>query len=242
MSPLIMIHIFTAVIGLLSGFLAMFFRKGSGWHGAAGNVFFVSMLLMSSSAAYIARFERPNALNTVVGLLTFYLVGTSWWTARHRDGKTSAFDRVALLFIVSVSVAAITFGFQAANSTRGSKDGMPAAIYFVFGSIAALCSVSDIRMLARGGLIGSQRIARHLWRMSLALLIATMSFFPGQARQLPQWLREAGWMYLPHLFVIGSMIFWMYRVKRRKGAVLKRPMPRAASAGEDTRASLGLVA
>jgi uncharacterized membrane protein len=216
MTPLILLHICTAVIGLLSGFLAMFFRKGSGWHGAAGNVFFVSMLLMSSSAAYIAQFERPNALNTVVGLLTFYLVGTAWWTARHRDGKTSIFDRAALLFIASVSVAALTSGFQAANSARGSKDGMPAAIYFMFGSIAVLCSVSDIRMLARGSVSGSQRIARHLWRMSLALLITTLSFFPGQARQLPQWLREAGWMYLPHLFVVGSMIFWMYRVKRKR--------------------------
>ena len=42
-TTLSMIHICGAVVGLLSGFMAMTFRKGSGLHGAAGSVFFVSM-------------------------------------------------------------------------------------------------------------------------------------------------------------------------------------------------------
>jgi hypothetical protein len=216
MTPLLLIHICSASVGLLSGFLAIFLRKGSGWHGAAGSVFFVSMLTMSSSAAYIAAFHRPNAVNVVVGLLTFYLVMTAWRAARRRDGGTGLFDWTALLFILGVAAGGLISGFEAAGSPRGMKDGMPAAIYFVFGSIALLCGVTDIRMLVRGGVSGAQRIARHLWRMSLALLIATLSFFPGQARQLPDWLRQAGWMYVPHLLLVASMLYWIYRVKVRK--------------------------
>ena len=36
---LILIHVCSATVGLLSGFLAMVFRKGSGLHGAAGSNF-----------------------------------------------------------------------------------------------------------------------------------------------------------------------------------------------------------
>lgn len=216
MSPLVLLHICSATVGLLSGFMAMLFRKGSGLHGAAGSVFFVSMLCMSASAAYLAAFVRPNGLNMVVGLLTLYLVATAWRAARRRQGGTDIFDRCALLFVSAVATVAMVYGFAAANSATGSKDGMPAAAYFVFGSVALLCGVSDIRMLARGGLFGTQRIARHLWRMCLALLIATMSFFPGQARNLPPSFRATNLVYVPHVFLIGSMIYWALRVRARK--------------------------
>src|SRR6266542_2312625 len=38
------LHVFSAAVGLLAGFMAMLFRKGSGLHGAAGTIFFLSML------------------------------------------------------------------------------------------------------------------------------------------------------------------------------------------------------
>lgn len=216
MSPLILIHICAATVGLLSGFTTIFLRKGSGLHGAAGSAFFVSMLTMSASAAYIAAFMKPNMANCVVGLLTFYLVATGWWAARRRDRGPGNFDLGALLFALAVGAAGLSFGFEAANSPTGMKDKMPAAIYFIFGSVALLCALSDIRMLVRGGLFGSQRIARHLWRMCLALLIATISFFPGQARNLPVSFRHTSLVYVPHLLLVGSMLFWIVRVRFAK--------------------------
>ena len=84
-TTLLLVHICSATVGLLSGFMAMAFRKGSNWHGAAGTVFFVSMLLMSSSGAYIAAFLKPVAINVVAATLTFYLVSTAWRAAKKRD-------------------------------------------------------------------------------------------------------------------------------------------------------------
>src|SRR5215212_12093882 len=98
---LLMFHVCAATIGLLSGYLALFLRKGSGWHAAAGNVFVLAMLCMSSSAAIIATFMHPIMLNVVVALLTFYLVSTAWWTARRRDGGTGLFDIGAFLFVLA---------------------------------------------------------------------------------------------------------------------------------------------
>lgn len=225
---LLLLHICGATIGLLSGFLTMFFRKGSGLHAAAGNVFFISMLTMSSSAAYIAEFMRPNKANFLVAILTFYLVATAWVAARRRDGKPGLFDRVALLVILADGVGGWIWGLQAANSPRGMKDGMPAAAYFVFGSIALLCATLDLRMIRRGGFVGAKRIARHLSRMCFALLITTLSFFPGQARLFPAEWRKSSLLYMPHVLLVGMLIFWMVRVLRSK-ARARQAMPGALS-------------
>ena len=221
MSPIAFIHISGAVVGLLSGFLAMAVRKGSGWHGAAGTVFFVSMLTMSGAAAISAAFLKVDAMNLIAGLLTFYLVATGWWAIKRSPG-TSRIDIAGLAFVTIIAIAAFRFGFEAAFSTGAIKDHMPAPGYFVFGSFAWIFAASDVRMVVRGGLTGARKLARHLWRMGLALMIALGSFFPGQARIFPREVRANTLLYVPHVLIAGSLFLWLYRVSRRKPVV---PMP-----------------
>lgn len=215
---LVLIHIVAASIALLAGFAAMSLRKGSGWHAAAGTLFFGSMLAMAGSAAYVAGFMKPNRMNLLVALFTIYLVVTAWRAARHRDGRVGAWDRLGLLFVIAVAAAMFFSAAEAARLPRGRLHGMPAPGYVVFGVIASLCAVSDVRMLRRRELIGSRRVARHLWRMSLALLIALLSFYPGQARNLPDSLRSTSMTFVPHLLLAGSMLFWRWRYRARRAA------------------------
>src|SRR5580658_8109210 len=100
-SPVLFLHISGAIVGLLSGTVAISLRKGSRRHGLAGNVFVISMLTMCSSAAYLA-FVKSQTVNFLVGVLTLYLVTTAWSAARQRDGKTSIFDWVGLLAALAV--------------------------------------------------------------------------------------------------------------------------------------------
>ena len=224
-SPVLLLHICGAVIGLLSGTMAMFFRKGSGLHGAAGNVFFISMMCMSSTGAYVAAFDRPNKANFVVAVLTFYLVTTAWMAARRREAKPSLFDRIAFLVVLTDGIAGIIWGLQAASSPRGLKDGMPAAIYFIFGTIALLFAKADFRMIRGGGVAGAKRIARHLVRMTVSLLITLMSLYPGQAKLFPGWFRATNLMFVPHVLLIGSMLFWTIRMRRRMKAERAKRSP-----------------
>src|SRR5687768_17067430 len=101
-SPLLLIHVCAAAVGLMSGFLTMAFRKGSGLHGAAGTVFFVSMLIATAAGGYAAAFLRPNAGNVMGSTLTFYLVATAWVAAKRREGKPGIFDVAALLFALGI--------------------------------------------------------------------------------------------------------------------------------------------
>ena len=209
-SPILLIHICGATVGLLSGFLAMAFRKGSGLHAAAGNAFFVSMLAMSACGAYLAAFVRPVLGNLIVALLTFYLVATARRAARNRSGAVGWFDVAALVFVFAIAATALTFGFKGT-----SQGGIPPFGLIIFGSCALRCVISDIRMLRRGGAAGAQRIARHLWRMCMALLITVLSFYPGQAKLFPASLRGNPALFVPHILLVGSFIFWAVRVRRR---------------------------
>lgn len=226
---LILIHICGAIVGLLAGFMAMAVRKGSGLHGAAGTVFFVSMLSMSAAGAYMAAFIKPNDGNLMGGALTFYVVATGWMAGKRRERKTGMFDVAALLVALAIATAAATWGVEAARSATGSKGGYPPTLFFVFGSIALLFAASDVRMIVRGGVSGAQRIARHLWRMCVALLFALFSFYPTRAHLFPRSVNQSNLLYVPHVVLVGAMLFWLVRMSHRKRAERRRATDRAAT-------------
>ena len=93
---------------------------------------------------------------------------------------------------------------------------MPAFPFVMFGVVAVLGTVGDVRVLRSGALRGSPRIARHLWRMSFALFIAALSFFIGQSDELPASLRIMPLLALPVLAVLVTMLYWLWRVRIRR--------------------------
>src|ERR1039458_1694039 len=170
------LHIIAGTLGMLSGFVAVFLRKGSRRHALAGKMFVISMLILSSSGEFLGIMKHQPG-NILGGTLTLYLVATAWLSARRKDAGTSIFDWGALLIVLAVTATEVTLGLQAAMSPTGLRYDYPPGPYFFLGSIALLATVGDIRMLVRGGIAGSQRLARHLWRMCFALFIAAASIF-----------------------------------------------------------------
>lgn len=212
LTPFVLTHVFASMIGLIAGAVSMFARKGSGWHGAAGTLFFVSMLTMSVTGGYVAAVERPNMMNVTAASLMFYMVSTSWWAAKRKDGKAGPFELIAMLGVIAVGINSFA---------SAGMHGMPPGVYYVFGTIALLFALADFRMLRRGGAFGPQRITRHLTRMCLALLLATLSFYPGQARLFPVEVRGPH-MFIPHIALIVSIVYWRFRLLRRRKAAAER--------------------
>ena len=200
--PILIIHICGGLVGLLSGVAAVSFRKGSPRHRMAGNIFFISMLTMASTAALLG--------NVFGGASALYLVTTGWLTARRCEGETSIFDWGALLFGLAVGVPILTDGLRIVSGSIPPKPGVPVGMTLFLGCVVLLAAAGDLRMLVRGGVFGRQRIARHLWRMCFGLFIATGSFLAQ--RRVLAFLGGPKIMLLAPLQLI-LMIFWLIRVR-----------------------------
>ena len=215
--PLLVLHITGGIVGLLSGAAAMAFRKGSRGHRAAGNVFVVAMLIMGACASTLALMKHQMN-NVFGGLLTVYMITTAWLTARRRDGETSAFDWGALVFGLAIGASLLTLGTLVARGQAASQAGVPLGMYFFMGTIPLLAAAGDIRMLMRGGISGTPRLARHLWRMCFGLFIATGSFFLGQQQVFPAAIRKQYILAPLAILPLILLIYWLVRVRISKRA------------------------
>lgn len=210
--PILVVQICAGILGILSGAVAMSFRKGSHRHGAAGKLFVLSMLSMSASAVCLALMKHQIG-NVLGGAFTFYLVATVWATARRGEGETRILDWIALLFVLVVGASNVILSLEAAHSRTGFKDGYPAGLYFFSGSLALQAAGVDVRLPVRNGVSGTQRLVRHLWRMCYALFVAAGSLFIAQQQVFPAFLRQTNVLFLPGVLPLVLMIFWLLRVR-----------------------------
>ena len=224
-SPILIGHIFAGTLGLLFGTAAMLVRKGSRRHVLTGKFFVASMLTMAVAAVYLAIVRhQPN--NIGGGILTFYLIGTGWLTARRGDAETSRFDWVVLLIPLTLGILTWMNGIKVVRSGASSQDGVPVGMNFFMGSVMLLACAGDVRMLVGGGVRGAKRISRHLWRMGFGLFIAAGSFFLGPSnrplrllsavglgRHLPPALFTTTLYSILTVLPLMMLIFWLVRVR-----------------------------
>ena len=210
-ATLLFLHIGGGSVGMVSGATAMLARKGERLHRVAGTTFFASMMSMTIVASGVSPFlDEAQWTNTTMGIFTFYLVLSAWATARRGDGEVGRLESVAAL--IPSGVALMGLLHLATGGVLGRGDSTFGAVY-LFSAIAGLAAVCDFRMIRRGGLYGASRIARHVWRMSLALFVAMGSFFLGQQKFLPEEIRGTLVPALPVFAVIGLGLFWFVRVR-----------------------------
>ena len=209
--PIVLLHVSGGVVGLVSGAVALSFRKGSRPHRVAGNVFFISMLIAAAAGTYLG-FRNSEMDNFFGGILVIYLLATAWVTARRRDGETGIFDWVGFLVALAVGFVSVTYAIEAAHSPTGTKDGLPASGYWFPISVALLAAAGDAHMLRCGGLFGAQRIARHLWRMCFGLFIASASIFLARPQLFPALLSKTHILFVLGILPLVFMVFWLGRI------------------------------
>lgn len=212
MNPLIWIHIAGGTAALLAGAVALSMRKGGRLHAKVGTWFFASILVMAGTGSVIAAL-KPERGTAVIGLLTCYLVATSWMAARRRDGKAGTFELAGFAVAVGCGLAMLGFGLQGLASENGRVASLPAQVHFPFAALMGLAAALDLNFILRREISGVQRISRHLWRMCAAFLIAAFSFFLGQQKVMPEFVQGSPLLIVPPLAVLAAMIFWIFRVR-----------------------------
>lgn len=210
------VHILAGMLGLLSGYVALYSAKGATVHRRSGMLFVCTMLPMCAAgvAMAIGRGVAPD-INVPAAVLTASLVVTALTTVRPPSRLTRGLDRVAMLAVLAVGAASLAFGIEAV-ANGGTRKGMPAFPFFMFAVVGLLAGIGDLRRMRSGPLRGTPRLRRHLWRMSFALFIAALSFFIGQARVIPKPVRIMPLLALPVVAVLVTMLYWLWRVRVRR--------------------------
>ncbi len=236
---LLLFHIAAGGVGLASGAVALTAAKGGRLHRKSGIVFVYSMCVMAAiggSLASVTHFAiggeliEPKRLSVIAGGLSLYLVTTALLAVRPRGARSVWIDAGQLLFAIAVGGLSLKWGIDALRSPSGSKDGLPAVPALIFGAVALLAGMGDLRALLARGLEGAQRTARHLWRMCFALSIAAASFFLGQASLFPEVVRNPLLLGIPVLLVLALMLYWLLRLLFTSWRLRARPAVSALSA------------
>ena len=209
------VHILAGALGLLSGFVALYAVKGATLHRRSGRLFVYVMLTLAITGAVIAALKGGEG-SVIAGVMTCYLVITGLSTVRRPAGWSPRLDVGLMLLALGVGLTSVTLGFETLASPTGRRDGLPPFPFFMFGVVGLLAGAGDVRMIRSGGIRGPSRLARHLWRMSWALWIATSSFFLGQAQVIPKPIRIPALLALPVLAVLVTMLYWLWRVRIRR--------------------------
>ena len=214
-------HIVAGLLSIAAGAVALYATKGAPLHRRSGMVFVVAMLTMTSTAVLIAAFARPNPVNIVAGALTFYMVCTAWLAVKRTVERSRGLLIGLMLAVFAIAAWAFKLGVDGLDSPDGLVGKVPPQPLFMFGTIGLLAGLLDVRLLFAGRIAGAHRIARHLWRMTFAMWVATASLFLGQPRVFPDFLRyNLGVRAIPVLLVAGLLVYWLVRtLKRRRRAM-----------------------
>ena len=220
------VHFAAGLGAIVTGTVALAAAKGGQLHKQSGLVFTCAMILLGLTAAGIGTYEnRPGQV--FGGLLAAYLAFTAMTTVKPLPGIGQR---------VNVALMVLAFGYGVASLYGGVVEwldptvkvvGRPRVVPpLIIGTVILLAAFGDLRAIRAGGLSGSRRLARHLWRMCFALFVATGSFFLGQMKFIPEPVRILPLILVLAFAPIPFLLYWMWRVRvrgRLSGIVVGAP-------------------
>ena len=209
-------HATAGTVALVAGGVAIGARKGDALHRRSGLVFVFAMLAMSLTAVGIALYEHKATAAS--GALAAYLIFTAWTTIRPLAHAGRRVDVALMLVACLLALNGLTQAFVAMGRPGHQIEGVPAGMQFFLSTVILLAAVGDMRMIRDGGIPGTRRLARHLWRMCFGLFIATGSFVAQLVRMsfMPAWTRS-----LPVILALAAgplvvLLYWVWRVRWRR--------------------------
>lgn len=209
------VHYAAGLVSIVAGTIALSVAKGGRLHKQSGMLFTWAMLVLGLSAAGIGMYENTPS-QVFAGLIAAYLVFTAMTTVRPLPGIGQRINVALMVLAFGYSVLSLYGGVNEWLDPSVKVVGRPRVVPpLVIGSVILLAAIGDLRAIRAGGLQGSRRLARHLWRMCFALFVATGSFFLGQMKFIPEPVRILPLVLALAFAPIPFLLYWMWRVSIR---------------------------
>jgi hypothetical protein len=204
------IHAPAGTVVLVTAVFAMLVKKGSARHKKAGSWFTVSMMVMLASG--IAAAYLKNSLDDMMlGALVMYTAFTAWLAARHKKNEPGLMEIAALIWVTC-------FAFTAFSISMGWREVQAPISYLMWGGLAILLALGDIRNLYHSGLSGTQRIIRHVWRIGFSLVWAALAFTDKIVKMMGANIKSMQGEQLllivaiPTMIIVITILYWITKV------------------------------
>jgi hypothetical protein len=209
------VHFAGGLVSIVAGAVALSATKGSRLHKRSGLVFTWAMVVLGLTAAAIGTYEGIPS-QVFAGLLAAYLVFTAMTTVKPLPGIGQRVNVALMVLAFAYALASLFGGVTEWIDPTVEVVGRPRVVPpLVFGTVILLAAIGDLRAIRAGGLQGSRRLARHLWRMCFGLFIATGSFFLGQMKFIPQPVRIVPLLLALAFTPVLFLFYWLWRVRVR---------------------------
>jgi len=207
------VHFAAGLAAIIAGAIALSVTKGGQLHKRSGMAFTWAMIGLGLTAAVIGTYEMVPS-QVFAGLLVVYLVFTAMATVKPLPGIGSRINVALMVLAFAYAVVSLYGGVNEWLDPAVEVVGRPRVVPpLVIGTIILLAAIGDLRAIRAGGLQGSRRLTRHLWRMCFALFIATGSFFLGQMKFIPEPVRIVPLLLVLAFAPLPFLLYWMWRVR-----------------------------
>lgn len=164
-------------------------------------------------APFLETGQRPNF---VAGVMSLYLLMTSWRAARLGDHDTGWPEYLGLAAALTIAGLGAVFMYQGSQSPTGTIDGSPPQAFILFLVTGSAAALGELHVILRKRIAGGARIRRHLWRMCMSLFIAGASFLLGQPQMLPEGMVGSPLQFGLALFPLAAIPVWLVLSLRKR--------------------------
>jgi uncharacterized membrane protein len=172
---LIYIHAFLGGLGLVTGMISIFVKKGGFNHKRTGKIFSYSMVISSLISIFVARMpNHENLFLFLIGIFTIYLVlsGNRALTLKSKiKPKADLVDKLVSGTMLLVSLGMLIIGIIEIVQLKEN-----CVLYLFFGCFGAFLTIKDFITFKNFNENNNAWLINHIGRMIGALIASFTAF------------------------------------------------------------------
>ena len=209
-NSVIVVHVVLGGLAFLVGGITILSKKGSPLHKQSGKIFYISMVVSVALTLLVSLL--PNHMSPSlfqIGILSLYfLIGGKRSIAFKQANHQLFIDRSLAFIVISVSLGIMFYSVI--------MDGSFYPLRTVFGTIGITFGLLDLLLFKSPQSLKRKWLILHLSKMVGGYTAAVTAFFVAQSILSGYF----DW-FVPTVFGLTYVLFWMFKLKAFKPAVAK---------------------
>jgi uncharacterized membrane protein len=206
----IVVHVILGALAFLVGGITILSKKGSPLHKLSGKVFYISMVVSVSFTLLVSLL--PNHISPSlfqIGILSLYfLIGGKRSITFKQPNHQLFIDRSLAFIVISVSLGIMLYSVIINGSFHPLRT--------VFGTIGIIFGLFDLMLFKNVQNLKRKWLILHLSKMLGGYTAAVTAFFVAQNLLSGYY----NW-FVPTVFGLTYILFWMFKLKAFKPALAK---------------------